>query len=62
MDSMIKKKKQRYKILFDGNYVGDSWAVSPEKAINNMRFRLVASGDVRGWFDVPMEDFDAVVV
>ena len=29
----------KYAIYHKGNYIGDSVAVSPQKAINNMRFR-----------------------
>lgn len=55
-----KKPKYHYYILLDGKYVGDSWAVSEAKAINNYWWRHVKEGDEFHARDYEPTDFEAV--
>lgn len=54
------KKKKHFYIMHNGNYVGESWAVSPEKAINNFWWRSVKCGNEFSPRDYNPSDFDAV--
>ena len=56
----IKKPKKHYYILLDGEKVGESWAVSSAKAINNFWWNNVKDGNVYSPRDYDPADFDAV--
>ena len=56
----IKKPKKHYYILLDGKKVGESWAVSSAKAINNFWWNNVKDGNVYSPRDYDPADFDAV--
>lgn len=57
-----RKPKYHYYILLDGKHVGDSWAVSEAKAINNFWWRYVKESDEFHARDYDPADFDAVRV
>lgn len=54
------KPKIHYYILLNGNYVGESWAVSPAKAKNNFWWRWVKEEDPLHPRDYDPSDFDVV--
>jgi hypothetical protein len=54
------KSKKKYYIMLDGRYVGESWAVSPRKAISNWWWKNVKEEDEFSPRDYDPEDFDAV--
>lgn len=56
------KPKKHYYILFNGRQIGESWAVSPEKAINNFWWREVKYGNEYSPRDYDPTDFDAVEI
>ena len=56
----IKKPKKHYYILLDGEKVGESWAVSSAKAINNFWWNNVKYGNAFSPRDYDPADFDAV--
>lgn len=55
-----KKPKKHYYIMLDGKYIGDSWAVSPEKARANFWWNNVKRGNEFSPRDYDPEDFDVV--
>lgn len=57
-----RKPKQHYYILLDGMKVGESWAVSPEKAITNWWWKNVKDGNEMTPRDYDPSDFDAVAL
>lgn len=56
----MKQPKQKYYITINGDYVGESWAVSAAKAINNFWWRECKRGDRFRSVNAHPEDFDAV--
>lgn len=56
----MKQPKKHYYILLDGQCVGESWAVSAKKAINNFWWRAVKEGDVYASREYDPSEFDAV--
>lgn len=55
-----RKPKRHFYILLDGRYVGQSWAVSPEKARTNFWWRAVKNKDVYASRKCDPKDFDVV--
>lgn len=60
MGTKQKKPKKHYYILLDGCKVGESWAVSEKKAINNFWWKWVKEEDPYSTREYEPEDFDAV--
>ena len=57
----MKNKTKKYVVMLNGNFCMNTRATSPEKAINNARYRIYL--EKKGWWDVPSaEEFDAVEV
>lgn len=56
------KPKHHFAILLDGEFVGESWAVSPAKAINNWWWKNVKYQDEMTPRDYDPSDFDAVEI
>ena len=56
------KPKKHYYILLDGEYMGQTWAVSEEKARNNFWWKAVKEGDVYTERYMNPSDFEAVCV
>ena len=56
------KVKKHYYIMLHGEYVGESWAVSPEKARANYWWRYVKYENELASRDYDPEDFDVVEV
>lgn len=56
----VKKPKKHYYILLNGEKVGESWAVSSTKAINNYWWNNVKYGNEYSPRDYDPADFDAV--
>lgn len=54
--------KRHYFILLNGRMVGESWAVSPEKARNNWWWRNIKNEDAYSPRDYDPEDFDVAEV
>ena len=50
-------KKKCYLVMRGGKYEAKTWAVSEEKAINNVRYNRYIS---QGIYEYAMDDFDAV--
>lgn len=55
-----KKTKKHYYIILNGDYIGDSWAVSPEKARANFWWNYVKECDEFTPRELDPEDFDVV--
>ena len=55
-----KKTKKHYYIIHDGVQCGESWAVSPEKAICNWRWKHCKDEDCFTSTEFSVDDFDAV--
>lgn len=56
----LPKSKRKYYIILNGQHVGESWAVSPKKAINNWWWKNVKGEDEFSFRERDPEDFDAV--
>lgn len=56
----MRQPKRHFYILLNGQYVGESWAVSPEKAINNYWWKNVKNESVFSPREHNPRDFDAV--
>lgn len=54
------RPKHKYYIILDGQMVGESWAVSPEKARANFWWKNVKGEDEFSPRDYDPEDFDVV--
>ena len=52
--------KKHYYIMLGGEYMGETWAVSPEKARTNFWWKYVKEGDEYTHRDYDPEDFDVV--
>lgn len=55
-----KRPKKHYYIILDGKCVGESWAVSVAKAINNFWWKNVKEGNPLTERILDPADFDAV--
>lgn len=55
-----RKPKKHYYIMLDGRYMGDSWAISPEKARTNYWWKYVKECDKFSPRDYDPEDFDVI--
>ena len=55
-----RKPKKHFYIIKNGIKVGESWAVSPAKAINNYWWKKVKGEDEFSARDYSPKDFDAV--
>ena len=52
-------KYKKYLVYIDGMLYGETTAVSPEKAANNIRWQIYEESS--GWWEVPpIESFDCV--
>lgn len=60
MKTTTKRPKKHYYIIYDGQYVGESWAVSAVKAINNYWWKTIKEGDPMTTRTLDPSDFDAV--
>lgn len=60
--AMDKPKKKHYYITLNGEYMGESWAVLPEKARANFWWNFVKDGDEYTPRSYDPEDFDVVEV
>ena len=58
----MRQTKKHYYILLNGQYVGESWAVSPKKAINNYWWKNIKHENCMTYRDYDPEEFDAVEV
>jgi len=56
----VKKPKKHYHIILNGECVGDSWAVSPVKAINNYWWKSIKNENQMSPRYCDPADFDAV--
>lgn len=56
----MKKPKRHFYIILNGSYVGDSWAVSAAKAINNYWWKNVKQDNEYSTRVLNPSDFDAV--
>lgn len=56
----INKSKKHFYILLNGNKVGDSWAVSPEKARTNYWWNNVKNGNEYSSREYDPKDFDVI--
>lgn len=56
----IPKSKKKYYIILHGEHVGQSWAVSPRKAITNWWWRNIKGSNEFSPRDYSPDDFDAV--
>lgn len=56
----MKKPKKHFYIILNGEYIGESWAVSAKKAINNFWWRSIKQGDVYASREYDPAEFDAV--
>lgn len=56
----MRQSKKHYYILLNGQYVGESWAVSAKKAINNYWWKNVKHENSMSFRDYDPEEFDAV--
>jgi len=55
------RKMKRYLVYIDNIFYGETTAVSPEKAANNIRYQIYEEST--GWLDVPpIEAFDCVEI
>lgn len=54
------KSKKKYYIILDGQHVGQSWAVSPKKAITNWWWKNIKDSNEFFPREYDPEDFDAV--
>lgn len=54
------KPKKHFYILLNGSKVGESWAVSPEKARTNFWWKCVKGEDEFSPRDYDPKDFDVV--
>ena len=56
-----KGRLKKYMVFINNIPYGETMAVSPEKAANNIRWQIYRESS--GWWDVPaVEDFDCVEV
>lgn len=60
MDPRQRRPKRHYYILLNGAYVGESWAVSAAKAINNYWWKNVKECNEYNTRLLNPADFDAV--
>lgn len=60
MRQKARKPKKHYYILHNGEKVGESWAVSPEKAIVNFWWKNIKGENQFSSRDYGPDDFDAV--
>ncbi len=60
MQRTTKKPKRHFYIIRDGKHVGDTWAVSPEKARVNFWWKYVKYGNPYTISEQSPEDFDVV--
>ena len=56
----MRQPKRHFYILLDGKYVGQTWAVSAEKARNNFWWKAVKLENEYSPRDYDPEDFDVV--
>lgn len=57
----MKNRKKKFAVLLNGDFLMNTVAVSYEKAINNVRYRMYLNEGT--WFNIPrVEEFDAVEV
>lgn len=54
------KSKKHFYIMLRGRYIGESWAVSPEKAINNWWWKNIKGENEYSPREYSPSDFDAV--
>lgn len=55
------QRMRRYLVYIDNILYGETTAVSPEKAANNIRYQIYEEST--GWWDVPpIEAFDCVEI
>ena len=55
-----REPKKHYYVLLNGNHVGDTWTVSPEKARTNYWWKFVKECNEYNPRDYNPEDFDVV--
>lgn len=58
----MRQSKRHFYILLDGEYVGQTWAVSEAKARNNYWWKLVKEEDPYRVREYDPNDFEAVSV
>lgn len=52
--------KKHYYIILNGKQVGETWAVSPEKARANFWWKYVKGEDEMSYREYDPEDFDVI--
>lgn len=62
MATAIRTPKKHYYIIHNGKMVGESWAVSPKKAIANYWWKKVKGESALSSREYEPTDFDAVEV
>lgn len=60
VNTTTRKPKVHYYILYRGRMVGETWAVSPEKARTNYWWKNVKGGDPFAYRDRNPQDYDVV--
>lgn len=55
-------KKRHFYILLNGSYLGETWAVSEAKAINNVWWKKIKEEDYYHIRDCEPDDLEAVEV
>lgn len=58
----MRQSKKHFYILLDGEYVGQTWAVSAAKAVTNYWWKAVKEGDPLTERYLDPSDFEAVCV
>lgn len=57
----MKKKNKKYAVLSNGNFISNTYAVSEEKAINNVRYNMFVKAGA--WYLVPgFYEFEAIEI
>lgn len=54
------KSKRHFAIYHNGYMVGETWAVSPQKAINNFWWRAVKYGNRYHYGRIELEELEAI--
>lgn len=60
MQKAARKPKKHYYIMLNGEYIGETWAVSPAKARVNFWWKYEKEEDPYTTRDLDPEDFDVV--
>lgn len=56
----LRRSKQKYFIILHGEHVGESWAVSPQKAVTNWWWKNIKGESSYSPREYSPSDFDAI--